>query len=55
MRNDFSLTNDLAAKNPSKLKEMQALFMKEAETHHVLPIDDRVLERLNARQSAVPT
>ena len=28
--NDFSLANDLAAKNPAKLKEMQALFMKEA-------------------------
>jgi arylsulfatase len=28
---------------------MQALFMKEAEKHHVLPIDDRVFERLNAK------
>jgi arylsulfatase A-like enzyme len=48
VRNDFSLSTDLAAKNPKKLKEMQALFMKEAETHHVLPIDDRLLERANA-------
>ena len=40
--NDFSLANDLAASNPEKLKEMQALFMKEAEKYHVLPIDDRV-------------
>jgi len=47
LRADFSLTNDLAAKNPKKLKEMQALFMKEAEKYHVLPIDDRVFERLN--------
>jgi arylsulfatase A-like enzyme len=47
LRADFSLSNDLAAKNPKKLKEMQALFMKEAEVHHVLPIDDRVFERLN--------
>ncbi len=49
VRNDFSLATDLAAKNPKKLKELQALFMKEAEKHHVLPIDDRVFERLNAR------
>jgi len=47
-RNDFSLANDVAAQNPAKLKELQALFMKEAEKYRVLPIDDRVLERLNA-------
>jgi arylsulfatase len=47
-RNDFSLNNDLAAKNPEKLKEMKALFMKEAEKYHVLPIDDRTLLRMNA-------
>jgi arylsulfatase A-like enzyme len=52
--NDFSLANDLAAKNPKKLAEMQALFMKEAETHHVLPIDDRVLERMNAQAVGRP-
>jgi arylsulfatase len=45
---DFSLANDLAKANPAKLKEMQDLFMKEAEEHNVLPIDDRTLERLNA-------
>jgi arylsulfatase len=48
VRADFSLANDLAAKNPKKLAELQALFMKEAERYHVLPIDDRVFERLNA-------
>jgi arylsulfatase A-like enzyme len=47
-QSDFSLTNDLAAKNPQKLKEMQALFLTEAVKNSVLPIDDRVLERLNA-------
>jgi hypothetical protein len=45
VKNDFSLANNLAAKDPKKLAEMQALFMKEAEEHHVLPIDDRVFER----------
>ena len=47
--NDFSLANDLAAKNPAKLKEMQDLFMKEAVKNRALPIDDRVVERVNAK------
>ncbi len=47
-RTDFSLANDLAAKNPAKLKEMQDLFMTEAVKYSVLPLDDRTLERLNA-------
>ena len=46
-RSDFSLANDLAAKNPQKLKEMQDLFMTEAVKYSVLPLDDRTLERLN--------
>jgi arylsulfatase len=45
---DFSLANDLAAANPEKLAELQTLFMIEAARFHVLPIDDRVLERMNA-------
>ena len=45
-RTDFSLVNNLAAKNLPKLKELQALFLKEAIKYHVLPIDDRVLERM---------
>jgi len=48
VRNDFSLANDLAAKNPRKLKELQALFTREAEKYHVLPLDDRFLERMSA-------
>ncbi len=44
---DFSEANDLAAQNPKKLKELQDLFMKEAERNHVLPIDDRRAERFN--------
>jgi arylsulfatase len=47
VRADFSCANDVAAAQPAKLKALQALFMKEAESHHVLPIDDRSLERLN--------
>ena len=53
-RTDFSLVNDLAAKNPAKLKEMQDLFMKEAVKYHVLPIDDRGIERINAALAGRP-
>ena len=53
-RNDFSLANDLAAQNPAKLKELQDLFMKEAVKYRVLPIDDRVVERVNAKLAGRP-
>jgi arylsulfatase len=45
-RSDFSLSNDLAKSNPAKLKEMQGVFMAEAVKYPVLPIDDRVFERM---------
>jgi len=47
-RTDFSLVNNMAEQQPKKLKDLQALFIKEAEKNHVLPIDDRVVERINA-------
>jgi arylsulfatase len=50
---DFSETNDLAAKNPDKLKELQDLFMVEAKKYQVLPLDNSILERiLTPRPSA---
>lgn len=52
---DFSLTNDLSTQNPEKLKAMQELFMAEAEKYHVLPIDDRRLERMVASEMGRPT
>jgi len=54
VRADWSLANDVAAKNPAKLAELQALFLKEASAHHVLPIDDRVIERANAALAGRP-
>ncbi len=51
---DFSLTNNLAASNPAKLKEMQELFIKEAIANNVLPIDDRGVERVNAAVAGRP-
>ena len=47
VQEDFSLTNNLASVEPKRLRELQALFMKEAEKYHVLPIDDRTVERVN--------
>jgi arylsulfatase len=53
-RKDFSLANDLAKKNPTKLKNMQALFLKEAVKYNVLPIDDRGVERFDAAIAGRP-
>ncbi len=53
-RTDFSLVNDLAAEHPQKLAELQALFMDVAEKNHVLPIDDRTVERVNAALAGRP-
>jgi arylsulfatase len=52
--NDFSLVNDLSTQQPEKLNELQALFMKEAESNHALPIDDRVFERMIATNVGRP-
>ena len=54
VREDFSLTANLASEHPEKLKELQALFMKEAEKYHVLPIDDRTVERVNPALAGRP-
>lgn len=52
---DFSLANNIASQNADKLKELQALFMTEGEKYHVLPIDDRLTERLDAKAVGRPT
>jgi arylsulfatase len=51
---DFSLANDLAAKEPRRLAEMKALFLEEAAKYSVLPIDDRSLERLDPMLAGRP-
>ena len=53
-REDFSLTNNLAAEYPEKLEQMKSLFMWQAEKYHVLPIDDRVIVRMNAEVAGRP-
>jgi arylsulfatase len=51
---DYSQYNDLAAKNPDKLKEMQALFLAEAAKYQVFPLDNSGFSRLQTpRPSAV--
>ena len=42
---DYSQNNDLAAKMPDKLKEMQALFLQEASKYNVLPLDNQQFQR----------
>jgi len=43
---DYSEYNDLAAENPDKLKELQALFLKEAAKYQVFPMDNSLLSRV---------
>jgi len=45
---DFSENNDLAAQQPDKLKEMQALFLTEARKYNVFPLDNSGFVRLLA-------
>ena len=46
LRNDWTQYEDVAAKNPAKLKEMQDLFWKEAQKYQVLPLDSSLAARL---------
>ena len=44
---DWSQANDLSKKMPEKLHELQRLWLIEATRYKVLPIDDRVAEKIN--------
>jgi arylsulfatase len=44
---DFSEANDLATKEPAKLKEMQELFSSEAAKYNVLPIENGRIDRFD--------
>jgi arylsulfatase len=46
LNTDFSETNDLAAANPDKLRELEALWWEEAAKYKVLPVDDGSGSRL---------
>jgi arylsulfatase A-like enzyme len=43
---DWTQADDVAAKNPEKLKEMQGIFLAEARKYQVLPLDASVATRL---------
>jgi arylsulfatase A-like enzyme len=45
---DFSQANDLAAKMPDKLRELQELFLVEAARYNVFPLDNSILPRVLA-------
>jgi arylsulfatase A-like enzyme len=54
LADDYSQDNDLAAKMPDKLKQMQALFQQEAAKYNVLPLDNSQFQRaITPRPSAV--
>ena len=44
---DWTQAHDLAKDNPTKLAELQRLFLIEASKYSVLPLDDRTFERFN--------
>ena len=53
LNEDFTQANDLAAKMPEKLKQMQALFEQEAAKYNVLPLNNDTFARaLAPRPSA---
>lgn len=45
---DYSESNDLAAKYPNKLRELQELFLVEGAKYNVFPLDNSVVERVLA-------
>ncbi|MDZ4658730.1 MAG: arylsulfatase [Bythopirellula sp.] len=49
VNDDFSQADDLAAKEPEKLAELQAKFLEEAKTYDVLPFDPRFSERMDPK------
>jgi arylsulfatase len=52
---DWTQAHDLAKEMPDKLHELQRLFLLEARRFNVLPLDDRVWERLIPERAGRPT
>ncbi len=51
---DWTQAEDVSAQHPEKLHELQRLFLIEAARNNVLPLDDRVAERISADVSGRP-
>ena len=45
LKADFSQAHDLSTENPTKLAELQDLFLAEGDQYNVFPLDDRFTER----------
>lgn len=54
VQEDFSMSKNLVSSNAAKLDELKKLFMSEGERYYVLPIDDRGIERFDARTAGRP-
>jgi arylsulfatase len=46
LNDDFSEAHDLASRHPNKLRKMQDLWWSLAGKYNVLPLDDRLIERM---------
>jgi arylsulfatase A-like enzyme len=51
---DWTQANDLSRQMPEKLHELQRLWLIEATRFNVLPLDDRLLERINPDTAGRP-
>jgi arylsulfatase A-like enzyme len=51
---DWSQAKDLSKENPEKLHELQRLWLIEAGRYKVLPLDDRVFEKMNPDTAGRP-
>ncbi|MEY2243147.1 arylsulfatase [Streptomyces sp. BF23-18] len=51
---DWTQAHDLAAEMPDKLRHLQRLWLIDAARYNVLPMDDRVLERMNSDLAGRP-
>ena len=54
VKEDFSMSRDLAKEHPDILAELQRVFLAEAVKYKVLPLDDRRLELFNPKLAGRP-
>ena len=51
---DWSQARDISKQNPEKLHELQRLWLIEATKYNVLPLDDRLIEKMNPDTAGRP-
>ncbi|MDC3402512.1 arylsulfatase [bacterium] len=51
---DWTQRHDLSAEMPDKLRDLQRLWLIQAARHDVLPLDDRLAERMNSELAGRP-